>query len=202
MAADDEEGWEASTTLVSNRRGSALSLQLEHDLSATHRLEVEWGGASRLSAPEPERGLRLRSLWVSPAQAGWGLATKVGLEPARHGEEGTRQQALVVASLPLQDQRVWLHANLGWQWQGSSTGPRQRRGVDSLAAHWVLPTRQWLFAESTRSSDGFERFTHMGLRHWLQERKLALDTGWGQQRTGTDTTRFVSINLSFFDLNF
>ena len=203
MAGDDEEGWEVSTTLVSNRRGSTLSLQLEHDLSPTQRLEVEWGGASRASAPEPERGLRLRSLWLSPRQAGWGLATKLGLEPAADvGESGTRAQALAVASWPLAGERVWLHANLGWQWQRGPDGLRERRSVHSLAAHWVLATRQWLFVESARSNNGLERFNHLGLRHWLQPHALALDLGWGRQHASSHPGDFVSLNLSFFDLNF
>ena len=202
MAGDDEDGWETSSTLVHNRLGSALSLQLEHDLNATHRLEVEWGHASRSTAPEPERGLRLRSLWVSPAQAGWGLATKVGIEPGRDGASGTRQQALAVASLPLLQERLWLHANLGWQWQSANASEGRRSTLGSLAAHWVLPTQQWLYAESARSDRGQDRFTQLGLRQWLRPRKLALDTGWGRMSGPAQPANVIAINLSFFDLNF
>lgn len=203
MAGEDDESWEASTTVVSNRHGRALSLQLEHDLSTTQRLEIEWGGANHASAPESERGIRLRSLWVSSTEAGWGLATKLGVEPSRQADESrNRLHALAVVSLPLSSERLWLHANLGWQWSHRLGGTHERTGVSSLAAHWVLPTQQWLFLENARSSKGLERLTHLGLRQWLCSRQLALDLGWGRQRTSNQTGNFVSLNLSFFDLNF
>lgn len=202
MAGDDEDGWETSTTLVRNRHGSALSLQLEHDLNSTHRIEAEWGQTRGTLAPDPEQGLRLRSLWVSPTVAGWGLATKLGIEPAREGETGRRHQALAVATLPLLDERLWLHANLGWQWQDAAAGQARRSTVGSLAAHAVLPPRRWLYAELAHSDHGQERLSHLGLRHWLRSNRLALDTGWGRQSGTPNAGQFIAINLSFFDLNF
>lgn len=201
MAADDDEAWEISSTLVVNRRGQALSVQMERDLSSTQRLEIELGKATRPDAPEPEQGLRLRSLWVSPQELGWGLATKLGVEPSLDGQ-GARQQALAVVSLPLAQERLWLHANAGWQWQRPSGVGTLRAQVSTLAAHWVWTPQRWVYAEGTRTSDGRDRLFHLGVRHWLLRHKLALDTGWGRQNGNEHRGDFVAINLSWLDLNF
>lgn len=206
MASDDGDGWEVSSTLVANRQGQALSLQIEHELSPTQRIEVEFGGSTRAAAPEPEQGLRLRSLWLSPDTAGWGLATKVGVEPGRNRDEGgERWQALLVASVPWMQERLWLHANAGQQWQrgprGNSNAPA-RTFIGSLAAHWVVNPAQWLYFETASAADGQDRWIHLGLRQWLKPRKWALDVGGGRLRATEHGGDFVAINLSWMDLNF
>ena len=203
MASDDDDAWEISSTLVANRQGQALSLQLERELSTTQRIEVEVGGSTRDLAPEPEQGLRLRSLWVNPESHGWGWATKVGIEPRRgRSEGGDRWQALSVVSVPMAQGRWWVHANLGWQWQRQSAQAAQRTAIGSLAAHWVLNPQQWLYAETARAADGSDRLLHLGLRHWLRPGKWALDVGAGRQRAAEHPGEFVVLNMSFFDLNF
>ena len=203
MAADDDDGWEVSSTLVANRKGQALSLQIEHELSPTQRFEVEFGGSTREQAPEPEQGLRLRSLWVSSDEHGWGLATKVGVELRRNNaERGDRWQALSVVSLPLLQGRWWLHANIGWQWQRSSVHTASRTTLSSVATHFVLNPEQWLYAETAMAADGSDRLIHMGWRQWLKPHKWALDVGGGRQRAAEHPGEFIAINLSFFDLNF
>lgn len=200
MASEDEDGWEVSSTWVGNRQGHALSLQIERDLSSTQRLELEWGKASRLDAPEPEQGLRLRSLWVSSQDRGLGLATKLGVEPGS-GHAGQRKQALAVVSLPFMADRLWVHANAGWHWQGQSSGGNARASVGTLAAHCAWTPKRWLYAEGTRTSDGRDRLAHVGVRQWLMHNKLALDTGWGKQSGGDHRGEFLAVNLSWFDLN-
>ena len=210
LAADDDDGWEVSSTLLANRKGQALSLQIEHDLSPTQRLEVELGRATRTDAPEPEQGLRLRSLWVSPADAGWGLASKLGVEP-RSSEGPERWQALLALSVPQLHDRLWLHANVGLQWRRgewrrdeSDAVPALARQtvVASLAGQYALTPLHALYLEAAGTRDGSDRLLHLGLRHWLVPHKLALDTGAGRQTGLVHRGDFVAINLSFFDLNF
>lgn len=201
MAADEDEAWEFSSTLVANRRGHALSVQIERDLSATQRLEFELGQASRPDAPEPEQGVRLRSLWVSPQDQGFGLATKLGVEPGMEGM-GPRRQALGVLSWPLAQERLWLHANAGWQWQHISGVGAVRASVSTMAAHWVWSPQRWVYAETTRTSDGRDKLVHGGVRQWLHQNKLALDIGGGRQNGAERRGDFVAINLSWLDLNF
>lgn len=203
MAADEDGGWEVSSTLVANRRGQALSVQIEHDVSPTQRIEVELGDASHPQAPEPERGLRLRSLWVSPADTGWGLATKLGVEPgADRADGGTRWQAMAVLSKPLWNERMWLHANAGWQWRSGADLGERRSVFTAVAAQYALPSQRWLYAEASRLSNGRDRLLHLGVRHWVVPHKLALDTGWGRQFSPERAGEFVALNLSFLDLNF
>jgi len=198
MASDDDDAWEVSTTWVGNRHGHALSVQLEHELSATQRIEVEFGGNTRDLAPEPEQGLRLRSLWVSPEKRGWGWATKVGVEPQRPGAEGgERWQALSVVSLPMWQGRWWLHANLGWQWQRSTSLTPGRTTIGSLATHFVLNPEQWLYLESARAADGSDRLLHLGWRQWIKSGKWALDVGAGRQRAAEHPGDFIAVNMSF-----
>ena len=201
MDSDDDDGWEVSTTWVSNRRGQAFSVQIEHDLSSTQRLELEFGKASRWDAPEPEQGLRLRSLWVSPQERGWGLATKLGVEPGP-ADSGQRQQALAVLSWPLWQERVWVHVNAGWQWHRAMSAGTERIEVKTMAAHYAVMPQAWLYLEGARTSDGRERLVHLGWRQWLMRHKLALDTGWGRQNGTEHHGDFLAVNLSFFDLNF
>lgn len=215
LAADDDDGWEVSSTLLANRKGQALSVQIEHDLSATQRLEVEFGKTTRADAPEPEQGLRLRSLWVSPADAGWGLATKLGMEP-RSFAGPERWQALLALSAPSLHERLWLHANLGLQWRrgdmrrddawrdeaGQAPAGERRTLVGSLAGQYAWSPQRTLYLEAAGSRDGLDRLLHLGVRHWLVPHKLALDVGGGRQNGAERTGGFVAVNLSFFDLNF
>lgn len=200
MASEDEDGWEVSSTWVGNRQGHAMSVQLERDLTSSQRLELEWGNASRVDAPEPEQGLRLRSLWISPRDRGFGLATKLGIEPGS-GEAGQRKQALAVASVPFMDDRLWIHANTGWQWQRRTDEVPARASVSTLAVHYGWTPQRWLYAEGTRTSDGRDRLFHAGVRQWLMHNKLALDTGWGRQSGAERRGDFLAVNLSWFDLN-
>lgn len=203
MAADDDDRWEVSSTMVANRRGQALSVQVEHELSPTQRVEVEWGGSSREQAPEPEQGLRLRSLWLSPETHGWGFATKLGVEPRRNNAMGgDRWQAFSVVSWPLRNERWWVHANLGWQWQRSTAETATRTQVHALATHFVVNPEQWLYAETASAFDGRERLLHIGWRQWLMPHRLALDIGGGRLRASDHAGEFIAINVSFFDLNF
>jgi hypothetical protein len=201
MASDDDAGWEVSSTLVSNRRGQALSLQIEHDLSPSQRLEFEFGKASRWDAPEPEQGLRLRSLWLSPQDHGVGVATKIGVEPGS-AETGARRQALAVVSWPLWRERLWVHANAGFQWQRPLPAGPSRVTLSTLAAHYVLTPQLWLYAEGMRTSDARDRLMHMGVRQWLMHHKLALDVGGGRQEGMEHRGAFVAVNLSWMDLDF
>jgi hypothetical protein len=201
MASDDDAGWEVSSTLVSNRRGQALSLQIEHDLSPSQRMEFEFGKASRWDAPEPEQGLRLRSLWLSPQDHGVGVATKIGVEPGS-AETGARRQALAVVSWPLWRERLWVHANAGFQWQRPLPAGPSRVTLSMLAAHYVLTPQLWLYAEGMRTSDARDRLTHMGVRQWLMHHKLALDVGGGRQDGLEHRGAFVAVNLSWMDLDF
>ena len=198
LASEDEGGWEVSVMGVANRHGQALSTQIERDLSATQRLEVEFGRSPNLQGPDPEQGLRLRSLWLSPAQTGWGFATKLGIEPGRRGEdEGRRTQAQGVFSWSAAP-GSWVHLNLGWQWrQGAG-----RTAMNALAWQSEWTPQRWLYAEAAGTGDGRDRLLHLGLRHWLQGHRLALDTGVGRQSGHERPGQFLAINLSFLDLDF
>ena len=203
MASDDDDAWEVNSTMVANRRGQALGIQLEHELTPMQRLELEWGASTQESAPEPEQGVRLRSLWLSPETHGWGFATKLGLEPRRdHAVGGDRWQAMGVWSLPLLQARWWVHANVGWQWQRHNGDAPSRTQISSWATHFVVNPDQWLYAENASASDGREGLLHVGWRQWLMHHQLALDVGGGRLRAPAHSGEFIAVNLSFFDLNF
>lgn len=198
LASEDAEGWEVSVMAVANRHGPALSTQIEHDLSATQRLEVEFGHSPDAQSPEPEQGLRLRSLWRSPGQNGWGFATKLGIEPRRKGEdEGRRSQAQGVFSWS-PAAGSWVHLNLGWQWRRGAG----RTPMNSLAWQSDWTPQRSVYAEVAGTGDGRDRLLHLGLRHWLQPHRLALDTGVGRQSGSERPGQFLALNLSFFDLDF
>jgi len=199
LAAEDED-WEISVMAVANRHGHALSTQIEHDVTARQKLEIEFGRSPHAQGPEPEQGLRLRSLWVSPAQLGWGLATKLGVEPPRADErEGRRQQAQGVFSWS-PARGSWLHLNLGWQWRHPDLQATQRTTLQALAWQQAWTSQRWWHAEAAGTGDGRDRLLHLGLRHWLSNRRLALDTGIGRQYGSERTGAFMAINLNFYDL--
>lgn len=203
---EDADGWEVSVMAVANRRGQALSTQIERDLSPTQKLEFEFGRSPHPLGPEPEQGLRLRSLWRSPAESdggsGWGFATKLGIEPRRSGEDGgQRQQAQGVWSWAATP-HSWLHLNLGWQWRREDEqAQRLRTSTRSLALHTPINGQHSLYLEAAGSGDGRDRLLHLGVRHWLAPQRLALDTGLGQQNGSERPGRFLAINLNFFDLD-
>jgi hypothetical protein len=201
LVSTDEDGWEISVMAVANRHGQALSTQIERDLGRTHKLEFEFGRSPNALGPEPEQGVRLRSLWVSPTETGWGLASKLGLEPRRSAEDdGRRTQAQGVLSWSPAP-RLWAHLNLGWQWRQPSHGGTQRSSVSALALQHEWTAQRWFYAEAAGSGDGRDRLLHLGLRHWLRPQQLALDTGVGRQSGTERPGQFVAINLSFFDLD-
>ena len=202
---DDERVFEFSTQYVHQRQQRGWRTQLGYSFSPTLSAEVELGRErdTGQAGSERELGLGLWHAWLDPAREGWGLASQFELEWSRAtGSPWQRPavSAVMAASLPLFDNTLWLHANLGARNAPGEDG-RRWAGLWSVAAQHKLARRTEAFAELGGSNRSGERLAQIGLRQWLVREKVAADIGLGRRHGEGEGQRFVALRLSIFDIS-
>lgn len=166
----------------------------------TGNLEFTLGGGHARAEQQPgsnDHILQLKTL-VQPLQtngSGWGLAVgwvrHVAAQPGPNQWGNT--YAYVPGSWSFRDDRVIVHANLGWL--------RQRRtGQHSLSwglgAEWTLTARLQAIAESFGDHRS-QPFWQAGMRYGVLPGLLQVDATVGSMVQGPDASRWLSIGLRF-----
>lgn len=131
---------------------------------------------------------------------GWGLV--VG--GTRHDDGGLGRiandyYAYVPATFSFRDDRMLVHANLGWLRDGEL---RTQRGTWGIGSEWQLTPSTWLIGE-TFSQQGGRPFYQLGVRRWLIQDRVQIDATYGS-RFGYDGSqqRWFSIGLRLLSLPF
>lgn len=166
----------------------------------TGNLEFTLGGGHAKAEQQPgshDHILQLKTL-VQPLQtngSGWGLA----LGWVRHvaAAPGPNQwgnvYAYVPASWSFNDDRVVVHANLGWLRQRRSSLHNLTWG---LGAEWALTSRLQAIAESYGDHRS-QPFWQAGLRYGVLPGLLQVDATMGSMIQGPSASRWLSIGLRF-----
>ena len=131
---------------------------------------------------------------LKPLQTnGWGMAVSAGVvEHMRQPRSGEPYVNLPI-SWSLNDDRLFLHANLGWT---RERGPTRHRATWGLATEAQLHPHAWLIAETFGQNTGKPSF-QLGLRLWLVPDRVQLDTTYGSRYGNHRDDRWISIGMRF-----
>lgn len=124
---------------------------------------------------------------------GWGIGLTIANQfRAGRGLAGNLS-VLVPASISLLDDKVLVHANLGWQ--RAQTGGRQD-GLWAIGTEWATLARLELTLETYGARHG-PGFAQAGMRIALVSDRLALDTGIGARDRQLGTDRYFTVGLTW-----
>jgi len=129
---------------------------------------------------------------LKPLEAnGWGVGLTAGTDSHRHGHEAGRDwYATVPASFSFQDDRVLLHANLGWLREQT----QRTRATWGLGTEIALDQNNWLIAETFGQNQGKPDY-QLGLRRWLLPGRVQIDATYGKRLAGNADEHWFSIGL-------
>ena len=184
VSEDDDQVW--SFEVWARRIGPVRSVTIEPDYSFDPSNSMQMELTRKLDRFGQETGheaeLEYKHVFNRLARDGWGWALSAAVGAERSTTTTTRTATV----------RLPVSVDLG-QWTGSSSiapllhlniglhkASEARRVVtNAVALEQTLFKRSLLFAEWAR--EGEQRVAQLGLRHWLQKEKLALDIAWQQR---------------------
>ncbi|NMM77979.1 hypothetical protein B2J88_09955 [Rhodococcus sp. SRB_17] len=136
---------------------------------------------------------------LKPLQTnGWGIGLAAGTVRHSLAAEGRDWYAYVPASFSFKDDRVVLHANLGWMREHAT----QRNHVTwGLGSETQLSERTWLIAETFSQNQG-RPYYQLGLRHWIVPGHVQVDTTFGNRFGSRSDTQWISIGLRLLSAPF
>jgi hypothetical protein len=151
---------------------------------------------------------RLRPPVSGLAEESWLLLAKTLFRPLRRNDWGVGLtlsnqfgggrgasgdlSAVVPASVSLLDDRLLLHANVGWQRpRGQHSG-----ALWAVAAEWNVARRTGLTLESYGSQHG-PAFVQAGARYEVLRKRLTLDAAVGRRASLRGIDHYVTVGLTF-----
>lgn len=160
----------------------------------TGNLELTLGGARTSDGGGTRTSdlvLQAKTIVKPLAPNGWGWGIMFGSN--RHPDiGGTRDwYATVPLSMSFNDDRLLVHANLGWLREQEQ---RRDRLTWGLASEAQIDARNGLIAE-VFGQDQDRPFYQFGLRHWLLPERVQIDLTYGNRFGRDDAERWFSIGL-------
>jgi len=164
----------------------------------TGNLELALGGARSRRGGDTRTSdvmLQGKTLFrtLEPNGWAWGLAAGYVHHPDSHASSGVNGDIYVnaPASFSFRDDRVVLHANLGWLHEEEAGRHRLTWG---LASETQIGQRTWLIAESFGQNRG-RPFYQVGLRRWLLPDRVQIDATFGNRFDNAAGERWFTIGL-------
>jgi hypothetical protein len=123
---------------------------------------------------------------------GWGIGLTLANQFRKDTGVTGDLSVLVPVSMSLFDDRVLLHANLGWLRPHAGGRPD---GLWAVGTEWTARRDLTIMLETygTRRGHGFAQ---AGMRYTLVPDRLAVDAGVGQRIGGRDAERYYTIGLT------
>ena len=161
-------------------------------------LEVAFGGARITGAQGGYIAgvVQGKTLFKPLERNGWGTGLVFGNQFSRAtGVVGDLYVSAPI-SFSFQDDRLLVHANLGWL--------REKNAARDVAT-WGVGAETRLSKRTTLTSETFgqqrgKTFVQLGLKHWLVIDRVQLDATYGN-RVGGRPERFVSLGAVLFTAN-
>lgn len=171
----------------------------------TGNLEITLGGArlTRDGTTTHDGLIQGKTLFKPMETDGWGWGLAVGNQRKGSDRQGSPLAGDVYAYLPasfsFQEDRLLIHANLGWQREKASG---QQHGTWGLGTEVQMTPDSWLIAETFAQNEG-KPYIQLGLRHWIVPNQIQLDATWGDRiNSGGNNERWVSLGLRLLSLPF
>lgn len=142
--------------------------------------------------------LQAKTLFRPLSTNDWGIGVAAGTirRPNLSGER--EWYAYIPASLSLKDDRVVLHANLGWVREQNTA---QHKMTWGLSSELQMSARSWLVLESFGQNQG-KPYYHAGVRFWVVPNHAQIDATVGNRVGSGSSDRWVSIGLRLLSLPF
>lgn len=181
-------------TWAQRNRGESTEYWLVPSCNPTGNLEIALGAMrEHASGDRSTHGvIQAKTVFraVEPGDWGWGLV--VGNEWSRTSRFWNDVYASIPFSFALSDERMLIHANLGWRHEREG---RRDFVTAGLGLEFELSERNALMAE-TFVEDSGRPFYQFGYRHWLIEDRVQFDLSLGS-RFGSGRERFATVGLVF-----
>ena len=222
VSEDDDQVW--SLELWTHHIGSVRSVTFEPDYAFDPANSMQVELTRRLDRFGQETGheveVEYKHVFNRLARDGWGWALSAAFGAQRSGGTtaalGAQRSSTGAANTAPSTTRATtvrlpVSVDLG-QWTGSTgiapllhlniglhkASEARRVVTNAVALEQILFKRSLLFAEWAREGD--QRVAQVGVRHWLQKEKLALDIAWQQHRApGERATGWVA-GIGWYDL--
>ncbi len=184
VSEDDDQVW--SFEVWARRIGQVRSVTIEPDYSFDPANSVQIELTRKLDRFGHETGhegeLEYKHVFNRLARDGWGWALSAAVGADRSSGGTTRTTAIrLPVSVDLGQCTgsttiaPLLHLNIGLH----KASEAHRVVTNAVALEQTLFKRSLLFAEWAREGD--QRLAQIGMRHWLQKEKLAVDIAWQQR---------------------
>lgn len=178
--ADDMEIWALPACNLTGNLELTLGGALGRDDTGTHTNDVVFQGKTLFRPLEADS---------------WGVGLAVG--NVRHPAISTDRNlvgdlyAYVPISFALDQERQFLHVNLGWLHERDR---HTHRATWGLGSETRLSERTWLIAE-LYGQNGARPFFQVGLRYWLLPGLLQIDSTMGNRPGGPPDEHWLSLGL-------
>lgn len=165
-------------------------------------LELSLGGAlSRQESSTKVAAVVLqgKTLFKEMQPNGWGLGLAAGVEHHPRSSGGARDwYAYIPFSKSFRDDRLFMHANLGWLHEGAE---KQERMTWGLGLELQLAEQSWFSAE-TFGQDRGKALYQFGFAHWLIPDRVQLDMAYGREFGTDEPEHWFSVGLTLVSLPF
>jgi hypothetical protein len=196
---DDDRVWSFDATIGRLGTERALDTQAEYAFDPTTSVQFGYGlarerrSASKTQAVETE----IKQLFNHIARDGWDWGVSLShawIKAPQRAWRGGHWELTAPFSLQLGQGDALLHANVGWS---KSSGESSERFV-AFGGETDIVRRTVLFGELAR--EGEATFASVGVRHWIQRERLAVDVSLQRQRgDGSRASGFI-VGMSWYDL--
>lgn len=159
-------------------------------------LELAFGGALAHRKSDTEMTALLlqgKTLFKKMQSNGWGIGLAAGVEHHPQDSGGARDwYAYIPLSKSFQDDRLLLHANLGWLHEGKENRDRMTWG---LGGEVQLTERHGLTMEVFGHDQGKPLY-QFGFAYWLIAERMQLDAAYGHGFGSGGPERWFSLGLT------
>jgi len=197
---DEEQVWAVESWYQRVGHVQALTIAPEYSFDPVNALQLEMRRVVRRGdAGGHELELEYKHLFNRFERDGWGwgVVTSLDLERPQDGPWAQRAVSLfmpVTLKLGEAASEGLVHINPALiKPQGE-----RRLFAGSVGAEREVWRRTSLFAEVARDEEG--RFAQLGLRHWVQRERLAVDIAWQRLHSDQQRGNGIVLGIAWYDL--
>lgn len=199
LTADDSSILDANTCQL-EAWGQRANNQTEYWTVPACNFNIGWELAAGLAQARSEDGRAVTRLGVLQAKTAirklapndWGLGLVLARQPAAAGSLKGDTSINVPVTISLSDEKVLVHANIGWVRQGATPGDCF---TWAIGTEFGVSQRTVFTLESFGSQLGRSRI-QTGIRYSVLPSYLDLDASYGERLTARGQERVVSIGLT------
>lgn len=166
----------------------------------TGNFELTAGGAmisDSGAAKNPNLLFQGKTLFRQMEINGWGTGLVLGAvhNPTINVERNLTGDlySYIPTSFSFRDDRLIINANLGWLYRRAELNTHHV--TFGIGAEALLAERTWLIAEIFGQTHGGNPFLHVGLRYWILQDHIQIDTTYGNRLNNGISEQWFTVGL-------